>query len=83
MSEYAPEINPDQQTPWVMCPECGGTWFQLAATLERGRWSEDGERYELAETPRVGAWVSADGQGALECRDCKHRFDLVSDEGEA
>lgn len=78
MAEY---INPDAPTPWVMCPECGGTWFRLLAVIERGQWSDDGERYEERDVPRVGAFVSAENGEALECRDCGHKFDLPRDEG--
>lgn len=75
-----PEINPDAPTPWVLCPECGGTWFRVLVVIEQGRWSEDGERYEASETPRVGAFVTSDTGRALECGECHHKFDLPRSE---
>lgn len=79
------EYTHDGPTPWVMCPECGGIWVRVLAVIERGRWSEDGERYEIAvaDLPRVGAFIGGDNGEALECRDCGTKFDLPRDGGAA
>lgn len=73
------EINPDALSPWLMCPECGGTWFRVLVVIERGRWSEDGERYEMGE-PHIGAFVGGDEGAAAECHDCGTKFDVPRNE---
>jgi DNA-directed RNA polymerase subunit RPC12/RpoP len=74
MSE--PTIDPDAPTPWVMCPECGGTWLRIVAVLERGKWNDD-DVYEPSDTPRVSSYVAGDHGEAIECRDCGHKFDVA------
>lgn len=71
------EIDPDAQSPWWPCPDCGDIHFHTTVTFERGGW--------VQYMPEEHVWQAFDPPTGrptgtaldVRCDGCGHEFNIA------